>query len=109
MKIALASDHAGFEYKQAIRDWLIAHGHDVQDFGTSGHAPVDYPDYIRPPRRPSRVANARAASFSAARAMARPSSPIRFVASAAAYAGARNPRASIASITTATSSLSASA
>ena len=48
MKIALASDHAGFEYKQAIRDWLIAHGHEVQDFGTSGHAPVDYPDYIRP-------------------------------------------------------------
>lgn len=48
MKIALASDHAGFEYKQAIRDWLAAHGHDVQDFGTSSNAPVDYPDYIRP-------------------------------------------------------------
>ena len=48
MKIALASDHAGFEYKQAIRDWLIARGHDVQDFGTSSNAPVDYPDYLRP-------------------------------------------------------------
>ena len=48
MKIALASDHAGFEYKQAILDWLTAHGHDVQDFGTSSNAPVDYPDYIRP-------------------------------------------------------------
>lgn len=48
MKIALASDHAGFDYKQAIHDWLTAHGHDVQDFGTSSSAPVDYPDYIRP-------------------------------------------------------------
>ena len=48
MKIALASDHAGFEYKQAVRDWLLAHGHDVRDFGTASSAPVDYPDYIRP-------------------------------------------------------------
>ena len=48
MKIALASDHAGFEYKEAIREWLAAHGHDVKDFGTSSNAPVDYPDFIRP-------------------------------------------------------------
>ena len=48
MKIALASDHAGFDYKQAIHDWLTAHGHDVQDFGTFSSAPVDYPDFIRP-------------------------------------------------------------
>jgi ribose 5-phosphate isomerase B len=48
MKIALASDHAGFEYKQAIHDWLTAHGYDVKDFGTSSITSVDYPDYIRP-------------------------------------------------------------
>ena len=48
VKIALASDHAGFDYKQAIRDWLAAHGHDVKDFGTFSSAPVDYPDFIRP-------------------------------------------------------------
>ena len=48
MKIALASDHAGFDYKQAIHDWLGAHGHVVQDFGTLSSAPVDYPDFIRP-------------------------------------------------------------
>ena len=48
MKIALASDHAGFEYKEAIREWLTAHGHEVKDFGTSTNAPVDYPDFIRP-------------------------------------------------------------
>ena len=48
MKIALASDHAGFEYKEAIREWLVAHGHDVKDFGTFSSEPVDYPDFIRP-------------------------------------------------------------
>jgi ribose 5-phosphate isomerase B len=48
MKIAIGSDHAGFEYKEAIKAWLIKAGHDVIDFGTSGTAPVDYPDFIRP-------------------------------------------------------------
>lgn len=48
MKIALASDHAGFEHKEAIREWLAAHGHDVKDFGTYSNEPVDYPDFIRP-------------------------------------------------------------
>ena len=48
MKIALASDHAGFEYKQAIHEWLTARGHAVQDFGTFSNERVDYPDFIRP-------------------------------------------------------------
>jgi len=48
MKIALASDHAGFEYKAAIREWLTTHGYVVKDFGTSSNAAVDYPDFIRP-------------------------------------------------------------
>ncbi len=48
MKIALASDHAGFEYKQAIHEWLTAHGHEVKDFGTFSTERVDYPDFIRP-------------------------------------------------------------
>lgn len=48
MKIAIASDHAGFDYKEAIRKQLAAEGHQVVDFGTSGPAPVDYPDYVRP-------------------------------------------------------------
>ncbi len=48
MTIAIASDHAGFLYKEAIKVWLIAAGHDVKDFGTSSTAPVDYPDFIRP-------------------------------------------------------------
>ena len=48
MRIALASDHAGFEYKTAIHQWLSEHGHLVHDFGTYSDEPVDYPDFIRP-------------------------------------------------------------
>lgn len=48
MKIALASDHAGFEYKQAILEWLTSRGHEVRDFGTFSNERVDYPDFIRP-------------------------------------------------------------
>ena len=49
MKIAIASDHAGFDYKERIRRWLTELGHQVQDFGTfDGKTPVDYPDFVRP-------------------------------------------------------------
>src|SRR6186713_363573 len=48
MKIALASDHAGFEYKEVIKHWLQERGHDVKDFGTFSTERVDYPDFIRP-------------------------------------------------------------
>ena len=48
MRIALASDHAGFRFKSLIGRWLGEQGHEVVDFGTSSDAPVDYPDFIRP-------------------------------------------------------------
>ena len=48
MKIALASDHAGFEYKEQIKKLLLAEGHNVHDFGTNSSAQVDYPKFIRP-------------------------------------------------------------
>ncbi len=48
MKIALASDHAGFLYKEEIRKMLISAGHEVRDFGTFSEDPVDYPLFIRP-------------------------------------------------------------
>lgn len=48
MKIAIASDHAGFQYKEKIKFFLTESGHDVHDFGTTSEVPVDYPDYIRP-------------------------------------------------------------
>ncbi len=48
MKIAIASDHAGFDYKQRIKQHLIAAGHDVRDFGTDTNESCDYPDFVRP-------------------------------------------------------------
>src|SRR6266404_1135146 len=48
MKIAIGSDHAGFQYKEKIRDFLQGLGHTVTDFGTRSEVPVDYPLFIRP-------------------------------------------------------------
>ena len=48
MKIAIGSDHAGFLYKEKIREFLEAQGHSVTDFGTHSEEPVDYPLFIRP-------------------------------------------------------------
>lgn len=48
MRIALASDHAGFLYKEAIKSHLSAHGHEMVDFGTDSERSVDYPSFIRP-------------------------------------------------------------
>ncbi len=45
MKIALGSDHAGFELKQAIKPVLEAEGHEVMDVGTDSEESVDYPVY----------------------------------------------------------------
>ncbi len=45
MRIAVASDHAGFELKQLVADHLRAGGHDVVDLGTDDTTSVDYPDY----------------------------------------------------------------
>jgi ribose 5-phosphate isomerase B len=48
MKIAIGSDHAGFRYKEAIRELLTTLGHEVVDKGTYSEEPVDYPLFIRP-------------------------------------------------------------
>ena len=56
MKVALASDHAGFLYKSIVAELLIDLGHELIDFGTSSEAPVDYPPFIR--RAAQAVANA---------------------------------------------------
>jgi ribose 5-phosphate isomerase B len=48
MRIAIASDHAGFAYKTLIIAELLRLGHDVRDFGTNSDAACDYPIYIRP-------------------------------------------------------------
>ncbi|HET6339407.1 MAG TPA: ribose 5-phosphate isomerase B [Polyangiales bacterium] len=48
MKIAIASDHAGYKYKTLLIEHLRARNHEVVDFGTSSTDSVDYPDFIRP-------------------------------------------------------------
>jgi ribose 5-phosphate isomerase B len=45
MKIALAADHAGFQYKNQIAANLQESGHEILDLGTHDDTPVDYPDY----------------------------------------------------------------
>ncbi len=48
MKIAIASDHAGYKYKEDIKVFLASRGYTVQDFGTDSEESVDYPAFIRP-------------------------------------------------------------
>ncbi len=48
VKIAIASDHAGFPLKEVVSEHLQAAGHEIIDFGTNSTASVDYPDYARP-------------------------------------------------------------
>jgi len=51
MRIALAADHAGFEFKTLLARELAKLGHDVTDFGTSSTESCDYPDYAIPAAR----------------------------------------------------------
>lgn len=45
MRIAMTADHAGFEMKNELADWLRADGHEIVDLGTNGPESVDYPRY----------------------------------------------------------------
>jgi ribose 5-phosphate isomerase B len=47
MRIALGSDHAGFEEKERLKPFLTSLGVEVQDLGTESTDSVDYPDYAR--------------------------------------------------------------
>lgn len=46
-KIAIAADHAGFELKEQIKEYL-AGKFEIIDFGTNSTASCDYPDYVHP-------------------------------------------------------------
>ncbi len=48
MLIAIACDHAGFQYKMELIDLVRELGHEVKDYGTTSEDSVDYPDFIRP-------------------------------------------------------------
>ncbi|RKY14874.1 MAG: ribose 5-phosphate isomerase B [Planctomycetota bacterium] len=48
MRIALASDHAGFALKEKIKVVLTELGHQFKDFGTDSEESCDYPDFAFP-------------------------------------------------------------
>ena len=48
MKLAIASDHAGFELKEYVKSYLLEEGYEVYDFGTHSAESCDYADYGHP-------------------------------------------------------------
>lgn len=48
MKIAFASDHAGYELKLQLIDYLNSKGYDTKDFGAYSSESSDYPDFAHP-------------------------------------------------------------
>lgn len=51
MKIAVASDHAGYALRTQVVQALRAAGHEVNDFGPETDESVDYPDFAEPAAR----------------------------------------------------------
>lgn len=45
MRVAIGSDHPGFQLKESLKTYLTDLRHSVLDLGTHGPAPVDYPDF----------------------------------------------------------------
>ena len=48
LKVAIACDHAGFQFKNKLVEVLKADGHEVKDFGTNSEDSMDYPDTAHP-------------------------------------------------------------
>ncbi len=48
LPIAIGSDHAGFQYKEKIKQYLAQKGWSVEDKGTFSEESTDYPDYAHP-------------------------------------------------------------
>ena len=47
MKVAIGCDHAGFEYKEKLKVWLVEHGYGCEDVGAFSLESVDYPIYAK--------------------------------------------------------------
>ena len=46
--VGLASDHAGYDLKQYVKQWIESKGWQYKDFGTNSTESCDYPDYAHP-------------------------------------------------------------
>jgi ribose 5-phosphate isomerase B len=51
MRIAMGTDHGGFELKEDLKARLLGAGHEVVDFGTDSAASADFPDFVVPAAR----------------------------------------------------------
>ena len=48
MRVAIGSDHAGFQLKELLKPYLVSKGFEVEDFGTFSEERADYPDFAHP-------------------------------------------------------------
>jgi ribose 5-phosphate isomerase B len=48
MKIAIGCDHAGFEMKLILAEWLEKEGYEITNFGNDSAESMDYPDVVHP-------------------------------------------------------------
>ncbi len=48
IKLAIASDHAGYEFKEKLKEYLISKKYTIKDFGTYSTESADYPDFAHP-------------------------------------------------------------
>jgi ribose 5-phosphate isomerase B len=48
LKIAIASDHAGYELKENLKPYLSSRGCQITDYGTDSDKSADYADYVHP-------------------------------------------------------------
>jgi len=48
MKIVIGNDHAGYEIKLVLKEWLEGQDYDITDYGTDSPEPADYPDIVHP-------------------------------------------------------------
>lgn len=48
LKVGVCSDHAGYQMKKIVKQWLIEHSYAVCDYGTHNEESCDYPEYAHP-------------------------------------------------------------
>lgn len=48
ISIGIAADHAGFDFKEKMKEELLNQGYEIKDYGTYSSESTDYPDYVHP-------------------------------------------------------------